>query len=50
MTEVDWETWQVIQREIREGTPDTPERIALIKRADAAYAAYVRCLKTKEGA
>lgn len=38
MTEVDKETWEEIQRELREGTPDTPERIALMKRADAVYA------------
>lgn len=28
----------VIRREIREGTPNTPERIATMKRADEAYA------------
>jgi hypothetical protein len=27
-----------IQREIAEGTPDTPERIARIREADALYA------------
>lgn len=37
MTEVDREAWDEIQRELREGTPDTPERIALIARADAIY-------------
>lgn len=30
-----------IQRELREGTPDTPGRIAAMKRADAAYAGDV---------
>lgn len=28
----------IIRREIREGTPNTPERIATMARADAAYA------------
>lgn len=38
MTDVDWETWQKILHELKHGTPDTPERIALMRRADAAYA------------
>lgn len=38
MTEVSRECWDEIQRELREGTPDTPERIAIFKMADEIYA------------
>jgi hypothetical protein len=37
VTEVDWETWQEIQRELSEPAEDTPERRDLFRRADALY-------------
>lgn len=47
MTEVDRETWDEIQREMAEGTPDTPERLKIFEMADQIYRRHTRPKKRR---
>lgn len=37
MTQADARTSEIIRKELRDGTPDTPQRVATIERANGVY-------------